>query len=244
VIRWLLAFLLFSTSAFADPGSNTFAAGQNNPPATNALVGYWSFDEGKGSTVYDYSPYLRNGTWTGTLGGQWVVGKIQYGGNFNGTDNYVSGALPSAATTNITLTSWVYITANGLALISYIGTSASNGYGFYLNNGSGASGHVVGILGGGVSINLLTGTATLNLNQWNFLTLVRRGTNWSLYLNCQLSATGTTNPNTPTLNFFIGGNAAGSRFAGVVDEVALWTVPLLREQVCWLYNAGAGRRLK
>src|SRR5208283_5634302 len=107
VIRWLLAFLLFSTSAFADPGSNTFAAGQNNPPATNALVGYWSFDEGKGSTVYDYSPYLRNGTWTGTLGGQWVVGKIQYGGNFNGTDNYVSGALPSAATTNITLTSWV-----------------------------------------------------------------------------------------------------------------------------------------
>jgi hypothetical protein len=53
------------------------------------LVAYWKLDDASGTTADD-SVGSNTGTWNGTLGSQWTTGKINGGGNFNGTDNYVN----------------------------------------------------------------------------------------------------------------------------------------------------------
>jgi len=53
----------------------------------DGLVGYWSFDEGSGATVYDYSGYGNHGTRHGT---SWVEGASGNALWFNGSDDYVS----------------------------------------------------------------------------------------------------------------------------------------------------------
>jgi hypothetical protein len=55
-------------------------------------VGYWKFDEGSGTTVYDRSgtsASSKNGTWQGTAPYN-ALGKYGGAGNFNNTDSYVS----------------------------------------------------------------------------------------------------------------------------------------------------------
>ena len=43
------------------------------PPAEQALVAHWTFDEGSGSVVHDTSGNNRNGLLTG---GEWTEGKF------------------------------------------------------------------------------------------------------------------------------------------------------------------------
>ncbi|KKS14327.1 MAG: hypothetical protein UU72_C0049G0001, partial [candidate division WWE3 bacterium GW2011_GWB1_41_6] len=51
-------------------------------------VGYWDFNTGEGTSVYDVSGGPAHGLWQGT-GTTWANGKFGKAGSFNGTDNYV-----------------------------------------------------------------------------------------------------------------------------------------------------------
>jgi len=56
----------------------------------SSLVGYWKFDEGSGTTVYDASGHNATGTWSGT-GSHWVTGVVgSYAAQFNGTNDYMN----------------------------------------------------------------------------------------------------------------------------------------------------------
>jgi hypothetical protein len=80
----------------------------------SGLVSYWKLDDASGTTVTD-SVGSNNGTWNGTLGSQWTTGKINDGGNFNGTDNYVNVPdalnLRMSASNAFTLSAWVNFNA-------------------------------------------------------------------------------------------------------------------------------------
>jgi prepilin-type N-terminal cleavage/methylation domain-containing protein len=77
----------------------------------SSLIGLWSFNEGTGTTVYDYSGSGNNGTWNGTLGNQYVAGKIgSYAGNFDGSTNYVNVPGLGATLTAQTILAWVKLT--------------------------------------------------------------------------------------------------------------------------------------
>src|SRR5579872_1355940 len=69
------------------------------------IVSYYNFDENSGTTVNDKAG-SNNGTWGGTTGSQWTTGKINSGGNFNGTDNKVTTALWSTTTSNVSMGGW------------------------------------------------------------------------------------------------------------------------------------------
>ncbi len=92
-----------------------------------ALVGYWTFDEGTGSIVYDWSGNNASGTWQGTLGNQWVGGKIGNGaGNFNGTNNSVKVGTSTLLTPDVfTVTAWMKYASGTVAPILGWGGSAS-----------------------------------------------------------------------------------------------------------------------
>src|SRR3989338_1965645 len=61
---------------------------------TSGLVGYWTFDEGAGTTANDSSG--NNNTGTLTNGPTWTTGKIGQALNFDGSDDYVK--IPGTAT--------------------------------------------------------------------------------------------------------------------------------------------------
>ncbi len=67
----------------------------------SSLAGYWTFDEGAGTAVYDYSGNNATGTWSGT-GTHWISGKIgSYSGQFaTTTSDYVN--ISNAGTLNVT----------------------------------------------------------------------------------------------------------------------------------------------
>ena len=53
-----------------------------------SLVGYWPFDEGSGTTAYDYSGNNNNGTLVN--GPTWTTGKVGGALSFDGVDDYVN----------------------------------------------------------------------------------------------------------------------------------------------------------
>ena len=75
-----------------------------NPP-----VGRWDFSEGTGSTVNDTSTNNNTGTWNGT-GEHWDLGKVGFGGSFNGSDDYVNAGDDmslNVGTNDITISGWL-----------------------------------------------------------------------------------------------------------------------------------------
>jgi len=73
----------------------------------NGLVGYWSFEEGIGTKVHDYSGNGNHGTWNGS-GSHWADGKFGKGGNFNGSGDYVAmGDVLNFGTGDFTITAWI-----------------------------------------------------------------------------------------------------------------------------------------
>ncbi len=70
-----------------------------------ALVGYWSFDEGTGTTAADSSSYHRNGSLQG--GATWGPGRFGSGVVLNGTSAYVAVSNFQLTTDKITMVAWV-----------------------------------------------------------------------------------------------------------------------------------------
>ena len=62
----------------------------SKPPSNLGLVGYWSFNEGKGVTSTDYSGNGNKGTLIGMQGNPWVNGKLGKALSFDGSDDYVN----------------------------------------------------------------------------------------------------------------------------------------------------------
>jgi hypothetical protein len=60
------------------------------PVIPNNLVGYWTFDEGAGTNMYDYSGWNNTGTCSGDGCPSWVPGQFEYGLQFDGGNDYVS----------------------------------------------------------------------------------------------------------------------------------------------------------
>src|ERR1051326_8428091 len=86
---------LLSTLLLLAPDSAPLAGAAGHPiqaavAPVRDLAAYWSFDEGVGRTVYDYSGHNNNGTILGRP--QWVAGRIGKALEFNGTDSVIEVA--------------------------------------------------------------------------------------------------------------------------------------------------------
>ncbi len=80
------------------------------PVFNTGLIGYWNFQEGAGSNVYDKSGYDNDGVWTGTAE-YWADGKIGGGGNFDGGTTYVDCSDPAEfefGSNDFTISAWAY----------------------------------------------------------------------------------------------------------------------------------------
>jgi len=83
----------------------------------NGLVGYWSFEEGTGTKVGDFSNQGNTGTWYGS-GSHWADGKFGKGGSFDGSSDYVDmGDVLDMRTGDYSVSVWFKTTDTQFTLV-------------------------------------------------------------------------------------------------------------------------------
>src|SRR6185295_7865269 len=213
-------YVLTTTTATTIASIN--AAGGPRPVAA------YAFDEGTGSSATDASGTGNTGSITGAT---WTTAG-KYGGalSFNGTTALVT--IPDApalhVTTALTVEAWVNPSAaTGFwEDIIYKGNDT-----FYLDASGGAE-PVVG--GTWASSENLTGPAPLVMRTWTHLAATYDGATIRLYVNGTLvrSAAQTGAFAASTYPLQIGGDSLyGQYFAGLIDEVRVYTVALTAAQI-------------
>ncbi|MFH1723230.1 MAG: LamG-like jellyroll fold domain-containing protein, partial [Elusimicrobiota bacterium] len=210
-------------------------------------AGYWKFDEGTGSSVWD-SIGDNHGT---AMGPQWTAGQVADALSFDGSDDYVNitgaGALEPAD--QMTLETWIFPRATGYwaKIISkpYRTTSWYEPfYSYGLTFAENTSKPGFNVTTGGVIWNCFS-DENVALNQWHHLAGTYDGANMKLYVDGVLKQTvavsGAIGYATPGIDLIMGQRspyASGEYFNGVIDEVALWHRALAADEIAQHYLGG------
>jgi hypothetical protein len=227
-------------------------------------VGWWKFDECTGSTIYDASPNMKNGTIaigatgtntstgtcsSGTSTDMWnngTSGKFNASLHFDGTDDYASVLTPVLPTGDFSFSFWVNlpsVSSNRAFLMAY--GNADNE--IRIRNGS-ASTKVDVTLNNAA---LFSGATTLSINTWYHLVLTRSGSTVTLYLNGKADGTGSdgTALSFSTCSLYIGvdtdtctsGVTLSQYMKGQIDNLQIFNYALTQQQINLIRNAGAVR---
>ena len=202
------------------------------------LIGYWSFNEGSGSTAHDTSGSGYNGT---VKGATWTAGKISGALHFNGGTNTVvtpNITLGSAFSASVWVNSAVAQPAQHVRILEtrydvgfFVGTDATGKkYQLIVKGGAGSTGSC----GGGFGC-VEGGTIT---SGWHLVTATYDGTTGRLYVDGVIVASDTFSaPANTSLPLYIGSDFMGSGFGwhGSLDEVRLYNRALTSAEVLALY---------
>ena len=210
------------------PYSNTATA--TTQATIPGLVAAYSFDEGGGTTATDLS---GNGN-TGTVTNATWTSASKFGNAlvFNGSTSRVNvnDSTSLHLSTGMTLEAWVNpsTASNAWRDVIYKGNDD-----YYLeatsNTGAPAGGGTFG-----ASDVLVGGTGALPANSWSHLAITYDGAMLRLYVNGVQVATMAQAGNIPssTNQLQIGGDSLfGQYFAGTIDEVRVYNMPLNQSQI-------------
>ena len=204
------------------------------------LVGYWTFDEGSGITAYDRSGKGNNGTWNGTIGSQWVVGKVgTYAGNFNGSDNYIncgegSSSLISGSDAH-SYAMWINIptTLNTYSYIISLGDSSVG-----KQSGFGVLSTLFPYLSAYSSPILLFSNFSIPSNTWIHMVFVYNNGVGSVFYNGLFYNSGSINLNTSVGKCRIGSHLSNASFGtGLYDDIRVYNRVLSAAEILSIYNA-------
>ncbi len=221
------------------------AATLSRPPNNLGLVGYWGFDEGKGTKAGDRS---GKGHTAGINGSTWADGKFGKGLSFNGSSNYAAASTTPSLdmiSTDITASAWIYI-AGGAGTYRII-VSKNDGlntptYEFGLSNGN----KLIWYQEYGGSAYKESNT-TPSLNEWHHVAFVFNNSakTGTFYLDgvADGNVTGLLNTQTTTAPLYIGvdgptGGGETSFFNGKIDDLRLYSRALGASEIASLYRAG------
>jgi hypothetical protein len=212
------------------------------------LVGYWSFDEGAGTTAYDASGKGNNGT---IYGAKWTQGALApsksgafgTGLSFDGVNDYVD--LPNSTslniTTPITLAAWIYPRVCGSEDIISRGEMGDPRNSMWLSLLSDCKIKFGYEYGSGTNVETLS-SSVIKLNEWNFVVAVWDGSYSKISINGGSFEGVISAPNSPgpfDQPFRIGFSYIGGYFNGLIDEVRIYNRALSEEEIRYLYNRGA-----
>lgn len=145
----------------------------------------------------------------------------------DGTGDYMSSALATTLTDNVSMALWVKPSSvTGVQIIAHNGTTSGTGYGLlnYNNN--------VSILVAGKA--LCTSGVQLTIGQWYHIAAVRRNGTWEMYIDGvkKTITNSTAVPNTPTTGTYIGSNhSGGENFAGSVDDARIYDQAMTNAEI-------------
>jgi len=228
--------------------NNTNNAWDNGANAWNvldeSLVGYWSLDEGSGTTAHDLSGNGNHGT---IYGATWTTGKYGKALSFDGINDYVevSDSYSLKPSLEITVSMWVLVKNASAVDVQHMISKSQN------TSESGRSWEMLtrywGVYQSWI-YNTAGGREYLavpipDYTTFHFFTFTYDGSRISLYVDDQLkqskSFTGQIrNFNTP---LYIGGKV-WNYFTGTIDDVCIYNRALDSKEVRKLYEFGAIKR--
>lgn len=221
---------------------------------SNGLVGYWKMDEASWNndcstdTVMDSSGNGNNGvscpSSSGPIGG--ADGKFAYGGNFDGSDDYIEVANNSSldlGTSDFTVSAWAYNTEATAFSENWLygkGYNADADYGLFIRNTD--NNYHVFSNGGDVAITPASGTEPL-FNQWQHIVMTKKGSTVSVYSNGKLAGSTTVVGKSTSNPFTIGAWGATppiKPWEGKIDETRVYNRALSPAEIEALYNWAPG----
>ncbi len=218
----------------------------------NALLGYWSFEEGTGSTTIDQAGGGNGGSWSGTptAGSYYTTGKVgRYAALFNGTDDYIQlNNVAAENTLPITVSAWVKPVIKGFSyswnIFNKYPNGSVNGYQFAFTEVANSGDIVLAPYWYRASGNDLVGSSDQFAlgGQWIHLAVVYSLSSMKLYVDGVLNKTiawvGTAGSVTQSTAPRLGLTLDGTGFAnGSLDDVRLYTSALSDAEIMALYNA-------
>ncbi len=221
----------------ADNGSGNFT-NVSEVGITDGLVGWWKLN----GDARDYSGNSYHGTVTDAVVSSGLKG-LSY--NFNGSGQYITTntKLPELSTT-FSVSCWVYPNSTQVANTDIYGCHGGYYTGFALQ-GIGAVNNYSFVLGTGSSWGTWTYlNVQLSANIWQFVTIVKTGTNVYAYLGDTLIDTESLVANLVTstnMNFSIGKGyeSTGREFNGKIADVRIYNRALSADEVLILYKQGS-----
>jgi tetratricopeptide (TPR) repeat protein len=148
--------------------------------STGRMIGWWKFDEGRGSTALDSSGHGNHGTLQGDP--QWVDGITGGALELDGSDFVIiDGIVDDITSNNITVSAWVKTTTTGEGNL-------------FASNSGGYHAFLFGIQGGNVYVSddrIDEGLTPIAVNdgQWHIWTYVRRGSTGYIYVDAVQEST-------------------------------------------------------
>ena len=228
--------LLLAAFALAFVG---FAQGQVQPPR-QGLFAYYPLDEPLG--VDDFSGFANHGTANNISYGQDAAGLQGSAAYFNATNAWFTG--PSLNTAGaITVGMVLQPAAAQNAVITYIGSTAANGFGIRFGTaGSGAAGTDIMVLQGGVAETRNTGPNRYPVGQWCHLTMVRASDSIRVYVNGRKVLATLARPNNTTAPVYFGHDAFSTSttrptYNGMMDNARIYLRALSDNEVLQLAQA-------
>ncbi len=248
--------------AMSDTFINSLTAGQSGVEKkttekssdNTGLVGYWSFEDGRGTQATDFSP-VGNNTGTLTNGPTWTDGKMGKAVNFDGVDDYVS--MPdqdvfSPVVNDLTVSFWAKIPTNAPAVGNGgCGSEGSNmlskgnpsGWEYTIENDNNTKFCVNLFQSTGFGYATVSVDKTLNDGKWHHYSMsMDYGVLLTVYIDgVSVGSTSTfvswmVNTTAP---LEIGRRGDGKNFAGSIDEVRVYSRALSATEIADLYTESA-----
>jgi len=206
-------------------------------------IGHWKFDEGTGTSAYDYSGKGNVGTMNGSMSeSSWTVGQYSAGLQFNGADylNISSSASIESVVSNKpwTVGFWAKAEDSGQQPYEDIAVAWGTHATGYQSARVGVTDTSFNFETYGFSATGITG----DLTQWNYITVSYDGQNVKQYLNGQQKTSQAVALNVATGQpLSIGGsiyNYATRSFQGKIDDVKLFNYARTPQQIVEDMDAG------
>lgn len=249
VIQWAgIALVLMAIVGlnfdFASEAKKTTNVSSEDPTAEN-LVGYWTLDDGSGTTALDSSGNANTLTMTGSP--SWVTGNIGSSAlDFSGSGQYLSVADPSSGVldfvdgSDFTITGWFNrdtAAADHTIVAKKNDQTTSAGYVVWIDN-NGSTDYLSAEISDGTDTYSAVGTTNLSTTGWHHFAIVWDDSN-GLYIYLDGKLDGSTTSSTTSINslanalaFRIGAESdAGVPFDGKIDDIKVYNRALSVDEV-------------
>ena len=237
-------FVTVNCAYAADEISAAKSLGELAPNGAKGLVGYWTFDEGKGDATKDSSKYGNDGKLSGAT---WAKGVIGSALQFNGVTDYVNMCSPGSGVIDkaVSIEAWIKATGNNAQANLVFAGPECYGFGIWIQGGR----FFAGLWNSEGNQYSAISTISPTPDQWYHVVMtcdLDTGKAVKLFingkLNCSTVASGTA-IKSGYASIDIGGRMPSSwYFKGVIDDVKLYNRALSEEEIGNSYNDDMKKR--
>ena len=229
-----VAHIFNSSGQFTVEGTKTLTHDTLDPFGDSSGIALWQFDGNANDKSGNYNGTASNVTFS--------QGYINDGGNFNGSNSYVSTAHNTAFNLDSagSFTLWVKRNGTGREWIFEKANGGSGTYSWQLYFYNGEYGFQMHNTSNGTATPT-SGTSGIATNTWEHIAVTCNGSKeYKLYFNGELKSTqtlsGTVANNTNGLTFGKYTLAGGYEFDGMIDQVRFFNKTLSAAEVLTIYN--------